>query len=293
MNFKYDGTLLESTNIEDTDDIGMSAWTHQVDNSGDVIIPCNKQLPVQTYVARFENADDLDEDSTKQALVTTSFSNAAYAIHNTQEFKFGAGALKFSGGPAYMKAAEHGITTNWTVSAWSYMEPSHAANNPKVEMFTIDDATGNSLIVTVDGNVSSPNLGKIEMTIAPQGGGGSTTASVGSTYWTAMGSSSFHHWGIVKEEPTLGSYKYSVYFDGTQVCTATVVTNIGLNDVYVGANKTTPATGNSLLGTIDDFVIDPNSVWSGTFTLPTERYRITSTDSRVNIIKFDRQHDKR
>ena len=47
------------------------------------------------------------------------------------------------------------------------------------------------------------------------------------------------------------------------------------------------------MGTIDDFVIDPNSVWSGTFTLPTERYRITSTDSRVNIIKFDRQHDKR
>ena len=85
MNFKYDGSLLKSTNIEDTNDIGMTAWTHQVDNSGDVIIPCNKQLPVQTYVARFENPDDLDEDSTKQALVTTSFSNAAYAVHNTNE----------------------------------------------------------------------------------------------------------------------------------------------------------------------------------------------------------------
>ena len=192
-----------------------------------------------------------------------------------------------------MKAAGAGVTTNWTVSAWSYMETSHAANNPKISMFTIDDATGNSLIVTVDGNASSGNLGKIEMTIAPQGGGGSTTASVGSTYWTSMQSQSFHHWAVVKEEPTLGSYKYSVYFDGVQVTTATVTTNIGLNDVYVGADKTTPATGNCLLGTIDDFVIDPNPVFTGTFTLPTERYRITSNDSRVNIIKFDRQHDKR
>ena len=232
MNFKYDGSLLKSTNIEDTNDIGMTAWTHQVDNSGDVIIPCNKQLPVQTYVARFENPDDLDEDSTKQALVTTSFSNAAYAVHNTNEFKFGAGALKFSGGPAYMKAAGAGVTTNWTVSAWSYMETSHAANNPKISMFTIDDATGNSLIVTVDGNASSGNLGKIEMTIAPQGGGGSTTASVGSTYWTSMQSQSFHHWAVVKEEPTLGSYKYSVYFDGVQVTTAVSYTHLTLPTIY-------------------------------------------------------------
>ena len=116
-----------------------------------------------------------------------------------------------------MKIAGAGLTNKWTVSGWSRMEASHAANNPKVEMFTIDDATGNSLIVTVDGNVASGNLGKIEMTIAPQGGGGSTIASVGSTYWTLMGSSTFHHWAVVKEEPTLGSYKYSVYFDGVQV----------------------------------------------------------------------------
>ena len=190
----------------------------------------------------------LIEDSSKQANVTTTFSDATKVLHNTADYKFGSGSLKFSGGPAYMKHAGAGITTNWTTSVWSLMEASHASNNPKVEMITIDDALGNGIVVTVDGNAASGNLGKIEMTIAPQGGGGSTISSVGSTYWTTLQDSAFHHWAVVKETPSLGSYTYSVYFDGVQVCTATVATEIGLNDLYIGANKTTPATANCFLG---------------------------------------------
>ena len=290
--FKYDGTLLHQTNVETPDNIGFSVKTHKVDNSGDTIIVTNKQKPTQTFVHRFDTAD-LTLDATKQELATVSVYAPGNIAHDTVNYKFGTGSAEFTASN-HLKFSQIGIDETWTVSTWALMDAAHASNNPTVEMITATDDEGNNLQVVIDGNSASGNFGKISLVLTPAGGGGVTIQSVGSTFWTALQDASWHHIALVKDIPTLGSYEYKIYFDGVLVCNVTRTESVGLDTLTIGGDATTPAIGNCFLGNIDDLVVDPNAVFDGgSFTLPTTRYRITSTDSELNLIKFDRLHSKR
>jgi len=292
--FKYDGTLLNQSDVWKTaNDIGFTTHTHAVDNSGDIILSCNTQNADQTIVHRFENADNLVEDSTKQEIPTITVLNAANAAHDTTDYKFGSGSLDFTA-LNRIQWEDLNITTDWTVGMWVQMDSAHDSSNATVEMITAVADTGGTVRFTIEGNSGLANYGKVALQLTPAGAATTTVWSVGSTYWAALSDNTWHHIAFVKEEPSLGSYVYSCYFDGVIVATTTTTENIVLNDLYVGAEVASPATANCFIGNIDDLIVDPKAVYTtASFTLPTERYRITSADSSIELIKFDRLHSKR
>ena len=53
-NIKYDGSVLRTSYLEDTDTVGIKAKNHTVDNSGDIILLANRQQPNQIAVYRFD-----------------------------------------------------------------------------------------------------------------------------------------------------------------------------------------------------------------------------------------------
>ena len=293
--FKYDGTLVNQTDIWKTAaDVGFYCNTHAVDNSGDIIVPTMVQNPDQTVVHRFEDEVNLTADATKQDLAgsITVFNAAQVASDNTQ-YKFGSRSLKFQDTNSLVWQ-DLNLVDDWTVVMWVRMESTHATNNPRIEMITAVDDAGGDVQFIIDGNSGSGNFGKVGLELNPAGAASSTIWSVGSTYWAAMSDSQWHHIALVKEEPTLGSYVYSCYFDGVQVATAITVNDIVMNDLTVGASQGGPLIGNTFLGNIDDLVVDPKAVYSGaSLQVPTEQYRITTTDSNLELIKFDRLHSKR
>lgn len=292
--FKYDGTLLNQSDIWKTaSEIGFTTHTHAVDNSGDIILSTNKQNPDQVIIHRFENAAALTEDATKQDIPTISLLNAGNAAHDTTDFKFGSGSLDFTGLNRLLWE-DLNITTDWTVGMWVQMDSSWDSSDARINMITALADTGGDVQFVVQGDSSDANYGKIALELNPQGGTQVTVWSVGSTYWATLSDNAWHHIAFVKEEPSLGSYVYSCYFDGVIVATTTTVESIVLDDLYVGADRTSPTTANGFVGNFDDIVVDPTAVYTtASFTLPTEQFRITSKNSGLELIKFDRLHSKR
>ena len=239
--FKYDGTLVNQTDIWKTAaDVGFYCNTHAVDNSGDIIIPTMVQNPDQTVVHRFEDEVNLTADATKQDLAgsITVFNSAQVASDNTQ-YKFGSRSINFQDTNSLVWQ-DLNLVDDWTVVMWVRMDSTHTTNNPRMEMITAVDDAGGDVQYIIDGNSGSGNFGKVGLELNPAGAASSTIWSVGSTYWTAMSDSQWHHIALVKEEPTLGSYVYSCYFDGVQVATAITVNDIVMNDLTVGASQGGP-----------------------------------------------------
>ena len=300
---KYDGTTLKKSNVisgawnsgtSSTDyGLGFTAHNHTVDNSGDVIIPANIQKSVQSAVYRFNDTNDLYFDSTKQKKAIPTIVNSAQLVYDSTVQKFGTGSLKFQ---QYGSLSWANLDNNddWTVAMWVKMDTSHDSNNPIMEMITAIDDAGSTVKLNIIGAASDANFGKIRMVIAPQGASAVTVDSVGSTYFTTMDAGNWHHIAFVKEEPSLGSYDYSIYFDGVRTNTATSTADIAMDDLTIGCATSGQAITNSFLGHIDDIAIEPRAVYTGSsLQVPTERYRITTSNSNVDYIKFDREHSKR
>ncbi|AOV61558.1 virion structural protein [Synechococcus phage S-WAM1] len=298
--FKYDGTTLYSTNVirgqwngasSDTG-VGFTVNTHNVDNSGDILLPLNLQDPIQEVVHRFENAT-LTFDDTKQNKSTISVYDGGAVSQDSSVFKFGANSLNLADAN-YVKWTDLNLTEQWTNVMWVRMAPTHGTNNPRIEMITAKDDAGSTVQYIMNLDSGDGNFGKIALVIAPSGGSTTTVWSIGSTYATTLADSDWHHIALVKEEPSLGSYVYSCYFDGVNVATATVVDEISMNDLVVGGQEAGPLVGNSFVGNIDDIVVESRAVYSGSsLQVPTERYRITTQDSALDLVKFDRLHSKR
>lgn len=291
MSFKYDGTLLNETTIaKTTNEIGFTANNHAVDNSGDIIIPCNTQNPNQIVVHRFEDSSNALFDDTKQNIASTiALSNGSNVTRSTSQYKFGAASLEFTGASS-ATWEDLNQTNDWTVVMWVRMDSTHGTNNPTIEMIKATDSDGGDVQFIIDGDSGSANFGKIKLEVNPDGLASTDVYSVGSTYWTNLSDSGWHHIALVKEEPTLGSYVYSCYFDGINVATATTVNDINMSDMSISGST----TSTTFLGHIDDIVVDPTAVYSGSsLTVPTERFRITSSNSNIELVKFDRLHSKR
>ena len=301
--FKYNGTLLYKSNIirgawdsvnSDTDyGLGFTAFNHTVDNSGDIIVPVNVQRSVPTAVYRFNDSADTYFDATKQKKSAVTVTGGANVLRDDTIYKFGSASLKLQAA-GRLDWTDFDNNDDWTVGMWVKMIGSHASNNPKMEMITCIADNGDKVIYSINGTVGDPNFGKVILDITPQGGGGATVVSVGSTYFTTMSSEGWHHIVLVKEEPTLGSFVYSAYFDGVQVCTATRTEDVAMDDLAVLSNATSGATNTSFIGWVDDIIVEPRAVYTGSsLTVPTERYRIDTENSGMDMIKFDRLHSKR
>ena len=295
--FKYDGTIESSkiTNVsKSANDVGFKVHSHAVDNSGDIILATNRQNPVQTIVHRFEDQANPTYDDTKQNLVSTiTIFDAANIASSDAQAKFGTRSLEFQDTNSLVWQ-DINLLKEWTTVFWVRMDNTHATNNPTINMITVVDDAGADVQYIIDGDSGSGNFGKIGLQTNPVGGSATTVWSVGSTYWTAMQDQGWHHIALVKEEPSLGSYVYSCYFDGVQVATQTTTNDIVMNDLTIGASQSGPLIGNTFLGHIDDIVVDPRAVYSGSsLIVPTERYRITTTNDALELIKFDRLHSKR
>ena len=295
--FKYDGTIEDSkiTNVsKSANDVGFKIHSHAVDNSGDVILATNRQDPVQTIVHRFEDQANPTYDDTKQNLVSTiTIFDAANIASSDTQAKFGTRSLEFQNTNSLVWQ-DINLLKEWTTVFWVRMDNTHAGNNPTINMITVVDDAGADVQYIIDGNSGSANFGKIGLQTDPVGASATTVWSVGSTYWTAMQDQGWHHIALVKEEPSLGSYVYSCYFDGVQVATQTTTNDIVMNDLTIGASQSGPLIGNTFKGHIDDIVVDPRAVYSGSsLVVPTERYRITTTNNALELVKFDRLHSKR
>ena len=266
---------------------------HNVDNSGDIIVPVNIQKSVPTAVYRFNDSADTYFDATKQKKSAVTVTGGANILRDDTIYKFGSASLKLQAA-GRLDWTDFDNNDDWTVGMWVKMIGTHASNNPKMEMITCIADNGDKVIYSINGTVGDPNFGKVILDITPQGGGGATVVSVGSTYFTTMVSEAWHHIVLVKEEPTLGSYVYSAYFDGVQVCTATRTEDIAMDDLAVLSNATSGATNTSFIGWVDDIIVEPRAIYTGSsLTVPTERYRIETANAGLDIVKFDRLHSKR
>jgi len=297
--FKYDGTSLYKSNVirgewnttdSDTDyGLGFTAFQHGVDNSGDVILPINVQKSVQSAVYRFNDGDDLSFDATKQK---KAYTTTGTATRSTAQKKFGASSLELASNSSLNWQDFN--NDEWSVVFWARLTAAHASTNPQMEMVTAVDDSGSKVRFIINGDSTDGNDGKCTLIIDDGNGGGTTVHSVGSTYFSTMENEGWHHIAVVKEEPTLGSYVYSAFFDGVQVCTATRTEDIAMDDLTIANNVGAPAANKSFRGFIDDLVIEGRAVYTGaSLTVPTERYRITTKNSGMDLVKFDRLHSKR
>ena len=134
-----------------------------------------------------------------------------------------------------------------------------------------------------------PDFGKVKLDFQ----GTEVAESSSATVWANFASDAWVHIALVKAEPSLGSYTYTMFSNGTQIAQWSNTTNIGIDNVYVGGQQT-PTTSTSIIGHIDDFVIDDDAQYTGSsFTAPEAEVEVRTNNSNLALVKLDRLHDKR
>ena len=176
----------------------------------------------------------------------------------------------------------------WSFQAWMSIASAHHATNTKPLLFDVTPIGGDSIQVELDGDSGSGNHEKVVLYINSVEVATSATA----VNWTLFGSQSWVHVTFQKREESLGLYQYEVFLNGTLVVNYQSTSDISVQDVSIG-KYSGPVTGNSLVGWVDDLVIDNVAPYNGTYTVPTSEISITTSISDSALIKFDRLHDKR
>ena len=285
---KYDGNVIKETKIDDIDSVGIHAKKHTVDNSGDCILVVDRRQPDQMASYRFNNDADIDEDTTKQNLVTPTFQSPGNVSIDTAVKRFGNGSLKLSA-PTAVKFPGYALQSKeWSFQAWMSIASAHHATNTKPLLFDVTPIGGDSIQVELDGDSTSGNYEKVVLYINSVEVATSATA----VNWTLFGSQAWVHVTFQKREESLGLYQYEVFLNGTLVVNYQSTSDISVQDVSIG-KYSGPVTGNSLVGWVDDLVIDNVAPYNGTYTVPTAEIPITTSISDSALIKFDRLHDKR
>ena len=233
-------------------------------------------------------------DQTKQNNGTAQLSNATNAIIDSAIKKFGSDSLKFQA-ENHFRIIDINLNTNkWTLQAWFRIETGihSSANSQPTFFFTVpNDGSNpaNELRLYVDGDQTSGDYGKVKLVSA----GTEVMETASATIWTNFAADAWVHIALVKDEPTLGTFNYTVFSNGTQIGQWNTTTNIPIDDVYVGG-LVTPTAYTSLLGNVDDFVIDDDAQYTGSsFTAPDAEVPVRTLNSSLVITKTDREHLKR
>ena len=233
-------------------------------------------------------------DTTKQNRGTASLFNATDALIDTASKKYGAASLQFNGANHFTIESLDLNTPAWTLQAWFHIAAAtHTAANSTPVFFETHPNDGsvpsNTLKFYIDGVSGSPDFGKVKLDFQ----GTEVAESSSATVWANFASDAWVHIALVKAEPSLGSYTYTMFSNGTQIAQWSNTTNIGIDNVYVGGQQT-PTTSTSIIGHIDDFVIDDDAQYTGSsFTAPEAEVEVRTNNSNLALVKLDRLHDKR
>ena len=99
---------------------------------------------------RFNNDADLDEDTTKQNLVTPTIQSPGNASIDSAIKKFGNGSLKLSA-PNAIKFPGYALQNKeWSFQAWMSVASAHHAVNTKPLLFDVTPIGGDSIQVELD-----------------------------------------------------------------------------------------------------------------------------------------------
>ena len=124
--------------------------------------------------------------------------------------------------------------------------------------------------------------------------GTQVASSVATTNWDAFAAGAWVHVTVQKRQESLGLYRYEVFIGGNQQVSYQSTTDVALNDVVICGPSSPPTTSNSFRGNVDDFVLDDDAPYSGTsYTVPTSEIAISTSNSDIALIKFDREHTQR
>ena len=288
---KYDGTLLHQTKVDDTASIGFKANTHALDNSGDTILAVNRQQSDQLVSWRMGNSANPVEDTTKQNLGTYNYFSQSDLTHDATVYKFDGGSLKFND-VAPITIADLGLTpVEWSGRMWMSMDTTSWGTAHEPTLFHVNDATNtNSITVTIQGDNTDPDYQKVILYLNNT----QVASSVAATNWDAFAAGAWVHVTVQKRQESLGLYRYEVFTAGNQQISYQSTTDVALDDVVICGPSSPPNTSNSFRGNIDDFVLDDSAPYPGTsYSVPTSEIAITTSNSDVALIKFDRAHTQR
>ena len=288
---KYDGTLLHQTKVDDTASIGFQAYTHALDNSGDTILAVNRQQSDQLVSWRMGNSANPVEDTTKQQLGTYNYFDQTENVFDSTVYKFGTGSLKFND-VAPITIANLGLTPiEWSGRMWMSMNTTAWGTAHEPTLLHVNDSTNtNSITATIQGDSTDPDYQKVILYL----NGTQVASSVATTNWDAFAAGAWVHVTIQKRQESLGLYRYEVFIGGNQQVSYQSTTDVALDDVVICGPSSTPTTSNSFRGNVDDFVLDDDAPYSGTsYTVPTSEIAISTSNSDIALIKFDREHTQR
>ncbi|MEC9435885.1 MAG: YHYH protein, partial [Thermoproteota archaeon] len=288
---KYDGSLIAESKIDDTVNIGFQAKSHSVDSSGDCIVAVNRQQSDQIASYRFNDALDLDYDMTKQNTATWSIYSPGDASIDTTYYKYGTSALKLSSICPIKLSGLALQTKEWSFQGWFSMATAQqSAANSKPLFFDLTPIAGDSIQVELDGDSGSANYQKWVVYVNSTEVATSTSA----TNWTSFASGAWCHVTFQKREESLGLYRYEVFLNGNQQITYQSTSDISLQDMTIAGKYSGPVSGNSFIGWIDDLLIDDDAPYAtAAYTMPSAEIPITTSNSDVALIKFDREHTRR
>ena len=233
-------------------------------------------------------------DTTKQNRGTASLFNATDAIIDTTSKKYGEASLQFNGANHFTIEGLDLNTTEWTLQAWFHIaSATHTAAASTPTFFETHPNDGsvpsNVLKFYIDGVSGSADFGKVKLDFQ----GAEVAESTSATIWANFASDQWVHIALVKSEPSLGSYTYTMFSNGTQIAIWTNTTNIGIDNVYVGGTQT-PTTDTTIIGHVDDFVVDDDAQYTGSsFTAPDAEVLVRTNNSNLALVKLDRLHNKR
>ena len=235
-------------------------------------------------------------DETKLNRGTPQYYNATDATIDAVNYKWGSGSTALTAANHYGITGFDLNTSEWTLQGWFRIDSAtQALNNSQPTFFETHPNDGsnpsNTLRLYVDGDSGSADYGKLKLV---HEGTTDVAVSVSATVWATFAAGAWVHVALSKTQPTLGAYDYAAYINGQQLGLWSGSTDdIGVDEVYVGGIKV-PTTYTTLIGNIDDFVIDDDSQYSGaSFTLPDTAVPIRTTNTGVSVYKIDRQHDRR
>ena len=288
---KYDGTLLHQTKVDDTASIGFQAYTHALDNSGDTILAVNRQQSDQLVSWRMGNSANPVEDTTKQQLGTYNYFDQAENVFDSTVYKFGTGSLKFND-VAPITIADLGLTPiEWSGRMWMSMNTTAWGTAHEPTLLHVNDSTNtNSITATIQGDSTDPDYQKVILYL----NGTQVASSVATTNWDAFAAGAWVHVTVQKRQESLGLYRYEVFIGGNQQVSYQSTTDVALDDVVICGPSSPPTTSNSFRGNVDDFVLDDDAPYSGTsYTVPTSEIAISTSNSDIALIKFDREHTQR
>jgi len=276
--------VLTAAYVKQDQGIGFKPTSITNDNSGDTIIVGNKIETNEIAILDFETTDSADSTYNNDLTVTWGTAPTLDA----SKFKYGAqsASTTAAANTVLLDYGSADVATDWTCEAWMAIGTTqYNAQASKPLLFQVIPNTGTNATLSVDGDSTSPNFGKLVLEL-----GANTYYSASTAMWTAFNNQGFVHVAFVKSSPSVGNYVYKVYVAGNEeisITSTTVDTNLEKVRMLGVAS---PVVTTSLGGWVDNVSISQVVKYDDTFTPG----QATGSNKEVSAFTFklDREQTK-